>query len=128
MDIFDLSQVYKQMASKKIIESILWSDEKDKLALQIILFATEDGLSCKDTATAIASTIKESTDINQDMFLIIKDLVNNLYFHPTPEISALIENYFEQVGDKFNSSENIELYGELISELDSSNQLEENLP
>lgn len=118
----------KQPASKKIADAIILSDNQDIdwVALRIIFFATEEGLGCRETAEKIALTIGDLSDINRDMFLIIKDLVNNSYFHPTPEISALIDTYFKQVGDKFNSPEDTELYGELITDSFDSLLAEEN--
>lgn len=120
----------KQPASIKICTTLSLLDNTDYInwsGLRVILFATEEGLGCRETAEAISLTLTESTDttFNHDMLLIIKDLTGNMYFHPTPEISALIEDYFEQIGDKFNSPEDIELYEELISDSDISNQSEE---
>lgn len=130
MNFKKLPDTLQQSTSQRIIGaivSIFPIREVHEKALRIILFAIEEGLGCKDTATAISLTIAESTDISHDMFLVIKDLTGNPYFHPTSEISSLIEDYFEQVGDKFDSPEDIELYGELITDLDSPSQLEEDL-
>ena len=98
-------RILKQPSSIAIADTVLSLPNQhiiDKEALKIILFATEEGLGCKDTATAISLTIEESDDINRDMFLIIRDLTGNIYFYSTPEISGLIETYFEKVGSKFN--------------------------
>ncbi|EKE21258.1 MAG: hypothetical protein ACD_7C00302G0012 [uncultured bacterium] len=128
MNIFDLSEKYRQSASKSIIEIVLPLPETqvDEDALKIILFATEKGLSCRKTAEAIADVVKNSANLKEDFFYIIDGLGLNIYFTSTPEISDLIRSYLLRVSPEFKTQKDIELYEELISEPANPHQPEEN--
>jgi len=104
--IFDLES-YRQPASLKIIRAILpkKNEEVSEDALKIILFATEYGLGCRETAEAIADNIEKSTDIKLDFFFTIQDLMLDPYFHPTIEMHALTEAYLERVKNDFLTQE-----------------------
>lgn len=118
MTIFDLSQIYKQPISKRILTRIfdLPDEEVDKDALEIILYATEHGIHCKKTANYIASIIEESTEINKDMFHIIQGLAIGDYVYLPPEISGKIETYLDKIGNQFYSPEDFELHIDLIQD------------
>ena len=106
MNIFDLEK-YTNLASKKIIDFVmpLPENQVDEDALKIILFATEHGLGCRETAEAIADNIEKSTDIKLDFFFTIQDLMLDPYFHPTMEIFVLAEAYLERVKNVFLTQE-----------------------
>lgn len=86
MTIFDLSQIYKQPISKRILTKIfdLPDEDVDKDALEIILYAIENGIRCKKTANYIVFIIEESKEINKDMFHIIQGLAIGDYVYLPP--------------------------------------------
>lgn len=98
--------ILKQPSSISINSTILSSQQPvDEEALEIILFATEGGLGCRETAEYIAQTIESSADFDQDFFDIIKELIASDYFFPTPQIAGLIYTYLTRVGDIFEAPE-----------------------
>lgn len=104
ISIFDLEN-YRRISSKRIISAILPLSEKeiDEDALEIILFATENGLGCRKTAEMIAEAVEFSTDIPKTFFSIIEGLFLNEYFIPTEEITSAIETYFKRATPLFAS-------------------------
>lgn len=99
-------EILKQPSSIAINSTILSSQQPvDKEALEIILFATEGGLGCRETAEDIAAIIKHSINLNQDFFDIIKELIASDYFFPTPQIAGLVDTYLTRVGDIFEAPE-----------------------
>lgn len=95
----------RQTASKRIINTILPLSEKevDEEALQIILFATENGLGCRKTAEIIAETIEVSANMPKTFFSIIKELSLSDYFMPSDKIAADIEIYLKRATSLFPS-------------------------
>lgn len=116
MNIFKLSEIYRQPNSKRILNKVfdLPDEEVDKDALEIILYATEQGIRCKETADNIAFIIEESVEIKKDMFHIIQGLAIGDYVYFSPEMSVKIKTYLDKIGYQFYSPEDIELHGELL--------------
>lgn len=112
--------ILKQPSSIAINSTILSSQQPvDKEALEIILFATESGLGCRETAEDIAAIIKHSINLNQDFFDIIKELIASDYFFPNPQIAGLIDTYLTRVGDVFEAPEDdfeMDEFGEISPE------------
>lgn len=96
-------EIITQKATNEIIEVLSKPENNgyDRQAAVIIISAIEKALGCRETADAIAETFKNSTDINSDMFLTIRELCQNTHFYPSTDLLSSIDTYLDRISSRF---------------------------